>query len=159
MWRWCARQHCAPRVCIPSHCTILPFFYLHSLDVSRSVLAELSRQHEVIFGARGRLMDTQSTATERDGILSLVRIFLYCMCAIIIMVSRRLSLPFLLPSFSLLSLFLPVHEPHGAGFPKASHGIDQPVLHIRHRDAAMVKRSAVRRHVVFLCGQRLNKIF
>lgn len=160
MWRWCARQHCAPRVCIPSHCTILPFFfYLHSLDVSRSVLAELSRQHEVIFGARGRLMDTQSTATERDGILSLVRIFLYCMCAIIIMVSRRLRLPFLLPSFSLLSLFLPVHEPHGAGFPKASHGIDQPVLHIRHRDAAMVKRSAVRRHVVFLCGQRLNKIF
>lgn len=132
------------------------FFYLHSLDVSRSVLAELSRQHEVIFGARGRLMDTQSTATERDGILSLVRIFLYCMCAIIIMVSR--SLPFLLPSFSLLSLFLPVHEPHGAGFPKASHGIDQPVLHIRHRDAAMVKRSAVRRHVVFLCGQRLNKM-
>lgn len=67
------------------------FFYLHSLDVSRSVLAELSRQHEVIFGARGRLMDTQSTATERDGILSLVRIFLYCMCAIIIMVPEDLG--------------------------------------------------------------------
>lgn len=105
MWRWCARQHCAPRVCIPSHCTILPFFfYLHSLDESRSVLAELSRQHEVIFGARGRLMDTQSTATERDGILSLVRIFFILHVCNNHNGSRRLrTLVFLF--FSLPSLF------------------------------------------------------